>query len=246
MSATLLTVDNVDKTFEDRDASLIALSGINLDVRAGEFLILVGPSGSGKSTLLRIMSGLEKEYGGDVVYHDDLTHRDMSFVFQQFALLPWLTVFENVELGLIARDVPVFERKGRVHAELKRLGLEQFAHTRPVDLSGGMRQRVGIARALVTKPKIMFMDEPFSELDSFTAEELRQEILRIWEEQKLTIVMVTHIIEDAVELGDRIAVLTSRPGHIEKIVENPLPRPRQKRTSDFYAIQDHIYRLIKP
>ncbi len=176
----------------------------------------------------------------------EMSFRNVGFVFQQFALLPWLSVFQNIELPLLARHTPPEERKKRVEAELKRFHLEKFAHTRPRELSGGMRQRVGIARALITEPKIVFMDEPFSELDSFTAEELRAELLEIWSERKVTIVMVTHIVEEALELADRVAVITPRPGTIEKIVINDLPRPRNKRSESFYRLADELYKLIKP
>jgi NitT/TauT family transport system ATP-binding protein len=155
-------------------------------------------------------------------------------------------VRQNVELGLIARNVPEHVRVRRVMRELKHLGLEKFAQHFPRELSGGMRQRVGIARAFATDPKIIFMDEAFSELDSFTAEELRQELLEIWREHQPTIVLVTHLVEEAVELADRIAILTARPGRIEKIVKNALPRPRVTRSREFFSLQDKITTIIRP
>lgn len=247
VARAIIDVQNVAKTFTDHPGqSLKALDNITLRIHDGEFFIFVGPSGSGKSTLLRIMSGLEKTYEGAVRLGEGLTHTEVSFVFQQFALLPWLTIAENVELGLIGRDVPEATRRVRVGSELKRFGLEKFSAAYPKELSGGMRQRVGIARALATDPKIIFMDEPFSELDSFTAEALRQELLEIWEERKPTIVMVTHVIEEALMLADRIAVLTPRPGRIEKVVKNTLPRPRQERSEEFYRLEDALYGLVKP
>jgi ABC-type nitrate/sulfonate/bicarbonate transport system ATPase subunit len=242
----LITLKNVSKIFDADGVSLEALKDINLEISAGEFFVVLGPSGSGKSTLLRIMSGLEKEYRGEVRLAADVSLRDFSFVFQQFALLPWLTVAENVAFGLLARGMPLSERKKRVNRELNQLGLEKFADAYPRELSGGMRQRVGIARALATEPKVIFMDEPFSELDSFTAEELRKEILAIWQERHITVVMVTHIISEALELGDRIAVLTPRPGRIEEIVENNLPRPRVLRSEDFYRLEDRLHKLVRP
>lgn len=229
----------------DTDRELIALKNINLEIGRGEFFVFVGPSGSGKSTLLRIMSGLETEYQGSLQV-DGITQSDMSFVFQQFALLPWMTAAENIALGLVARHVPVEAQASKVAQELKRFGLEKFAHSYPKELSGGMRQRVGIARAFATDPKIIFMDEAFSELDSFTAHELRQELLSIWQERRVTIVMVTHIIAEAIELADRIAVLTPRPGKIEAIVENDIPRPRRMRTEAAFAMEDKIASLIRP
>ncbi len=212
----IITLQNISKTFTEKSGQpLLALQGINLDIRAGEFFVILGPSGSGKSTLLRIMSGLEKTYAGQVSLSADIRQADISFVFQRFALLPWMTVEDNVRLWLRARNLDTAALRARVADELKLFGLEKFAHARPKELSGGMRQRVGLARALATQPKIMFMDEPFSELDSFTAQELRTDLLQIWLDRKMTIVMVTHNIDEALELADRVAVLTPRPGRIE-------------------------------
>lgn len=244
MNAISLT--NVSMRFpEGKGRKLTVLEDINLEIALGEFFVMVGPSGSGKSTILRIMSGLESGYEGTVRFATDLKHSDCSFVFQQFALLPWLTVSENIGLGLVARGIPEHEQKTIVSQELSAFGLTHFAHAYPRELSGGMRQRVGIARALATRPKVIFMDEPFSELDSFTAEELRLELLEIWRERRPTIVMVTHIVPEALELADRIAVMTPRPGRIEAIVENVLPRPRPKRTEGFFKLEDQLLELIK-
>jgi NitT/TauT family transport system ATP-binding protein len=245
--STIITLKNVSKYFEEAAVKkLPVLENIDLEIQAGEFFILVGPSGSGKSTLLRIMSGLEKSYKGEVVLDKHISRSDFSFVFQQFALLPWLTVFENVEMGLLAKKMDEKTRHEIVTRELKQFGLEKFAKSFPRDLSGGMRQRVGIARALATEPKIIFMDEPFSELDSFTAEELRKELLGIWMNRKPTIIMVTHIVAEALELADRIAVLTARPARLERVVKNTLPRPRQMRSTDFFSLEDQLYHLIRP
>ena len=242
----IIKLSHVGKTFIDARERLTAVKDVSLEILPGEFFVFVGPSGSGKSTILRIMSGLEKDFEGSLAYGEGITQANMSFVFQQFALLPWLTVKENVALPLIPRRLPPHVKNHNVSDELKRLHLEAAGHLHPRELSGGMRQRVGLARALVVNPKIMFMDEPFSELDSFTAEELRTELLQIWAERKMTIVMVTHIIEEALELADRVAVLTARPGMLEKVVTNTLPRPRQKRSEPFYHLEDELYRLIKP
>ena len=242
----LIELQNVTKVFKEPKGNLVAVSDINLKINPGEFFVFVGPSGSGKSTILRIMSGLEKSYSGKVILGPGVDRKDMAFVFQQFALWPWLTVAQNIEIGLIARKVPAPVRAERVKAELERFGLEKFARSKPRDLSGGMKQRVGLARAFAVEPKIIFMDEPFSELDSFTAEELQKELLRIWGERKPTIVMVTHIVEDAVELADRIAVLTPQPGKIEEVVVNHLARPRVRRSEEFYKMEDKLYKLIRP
>ncbi len=239
-------LQSITKTFHDASGKeLTALDRVSIDIQSGEFFLFVGPSGCGKSTILRIMSGLDKDYHGKLVYDSSIDPSKFSFVFQHFALLPWLTVAQNVETGLIGRHMPPDERKSTVQAELKLLGLDRFAKSYPHQLSGGMQQRVGIARALATKPSVMFMDEPFSELDSFTAEELRKELLQVWEERKMTIIMVTHIVEEALELGDRIAVMTPRPGKIEQIVENRLPRPRSLRSKEFFEMEDTLYALIR-
>jgi len=253
---SLITLTHVSKEFvEEGESGVTALDDINLEIFPGEIFVFVGPSGCGKSTILRIMSGLEKKFSGNVALGEGISQKDFSFVFQQFALLPWLTVAENISMGLVARNVPSRHIKERVNKELKRFGLEKFGDDHPHELSGGMRQRVGIARALATDPKVIFMDEPFSELDSFTAEELRKELLRIWQDPDWvkgerrsppTIVLVTHIVEEALELGDRIAVLTPRPGKIERIVTNSLSRPRELRSQSFHTLEDELYRLIRP
>ena len=241
-----ITLTNIGKSFtEENKRSLVVLEDINLKITKGEFFILLGPSGCGKSTLLRIMSGLEKNHRGTVTLAADITRHDISFIFQQFALLPWLTIYENVEVGLLALEPNKETRKKRIMEELKKLGLESFALHYPRELSGGMKQRVGIARALVRNPKIIFMDEPFSALDSFTAKILRDEMLRLWEKEKRTIVMVTHNTEEALELGDRIAVMTARPGKIESIISNTLSRPRNPRSAEFFKLEDELYGLVK-
>ena len=242
----IVSIKHIRKVFHDTPPPHhVALDDISLDIRAGEIFVFLGPSGSGKSTLLRIMSGMERDFTGTVALASGITRSDMSFVFQQFALLPWLTVAQNIGMGLVGRGVEPREQEHRVAEELARFGLEKFSHSFPRELSGGMRQRVGIARALATKPKIIFMDEPFSELDSFTAEELRHEFLKIWADTGATIIMVTHLIEEAIQLADRVAVLSARPAKIKEIVVNHLPRPREKRTPEFFRMEDVLYSLVK-
>ncbi len=243
----VLTLHHLNKSFRDRSGeSLTVLQDINLTIARGEIFVFVGPSGSGKSTLLRLLCGLETPSSGHVELSPGVTAANMSFVFQQFALLPWLTVADNVALGLRARHLPASKLKKQVMDELAMLGLERFADVYPRKLSGGMQQRVGIARALATDPQIILMDEAFSELDSFTADELRHDLLTIWHSRHPTIILVTHIIEEAILLADRIAILTPRPGHIEKVITNHLPRPRHPRTAAFYTMADKLYGLIKP
>jgi NitT/TauT family transport system ATP-binding protein len=247
MAKPIIKLTNLSKFYElASDEHLLALEDINLTVSEGEFFVILGPSGSGKSTLLRAISGLDREYEGQLYVAPSINPSDMSFVFQQFALLPWLTVYENIEIGLIGRKVGLSDRKQIVKRELDQFGLHKFADSYPHELSGGMRQRVGIARALATDPKILFLDEPFSELDFFTAETLRRELLDIWKQRNLTVMMVSHIIEEALELADRIAVLSSRPGRILRLINNTLPRPRAVRAEEFFKLEDRIYKLLKP
>jgi NitT/TauT family transport system ATP-binding protein len=243
--APIITLSAVGKIYDGSPNHSMALKAINLNIQKGEFFIFVGPSGCGKSTLLRIMSGLDKQTHGTVTLKNGITRNDMSFVFQNFALLPWLTVAENIEMGLVGRSVPKDERMAIVKNELKIFGLKKYGNSHPHDLSGGMRQRVGIARAFASNPSLLFMDEPFSELDSFTAEELRKELLSIWKERGTTIIMVTHIVQEAIELADRIAVMKSNPGQIEKIFVNKLARPRSMRTDTFFKMEDAIYDKIR-
>ena len=249
MTETIITQKNISKVFKDfRGRSFQALHEINLNIQEGEFFVLLGPSGCGKSTLLRIMSGLENKFSGAQFYKDNIGMKDFGFVFQQFALLPWLTVEENASLGLIAKENGrklTTEKKKEVGILLKSLGLEKFAKEYPKELSGGMKQRVGLARALAVNPKVIFMDEPFSALDSFTAKVLREELLSIWQERKMTVVMVTHKTEEALQLGDRIGVMSRSPGKLDDIIVNTLPRPRELRSNEFFALVDKIEKLVK-
>jgi NitT/TauT family transport system ATP-binding protein len=243
----LMTVEGVSKIYprSTGKGTFYALQDVSLKINEGEFFMFVGPSGCGKSTLLRILSGLEKEFDGTVEYTKGLDRHSMSFVFQQFALLPWMTVYQNVELALLARGMQPKDCRKLIEGELAQLGLKNFAKAFPRELSGGMRQRVGIARALVTNPRVLFLDEPFSELDSFTASALRMEVLKISRERNLTVVMVSHIVQEAIELADRIAIMHANPGGIETIVQNKLARPREKRSAEFFAMEDKLYKAIK-
>ncbi|MEK7520889.1 MAG: ABC transporter ATP-binding protein [Patescibacteria group bacterium] len=243
-SKPLIKFEKVGKWFADGERRSWALKDVDFEVFPGEFFILVGPSGSGKSTILRILSGLDAPSSGRVVFADDRKPK-IAFVFQNFALFPWLTVFENVEFGLKMEGVPAKERRRRVAAQIEMIGLNKFGNYYPRELSGGMKQRVGIARALVVNPQVILMDEPFSELDSFTAKNLRKELLEIWQKRGLTVVMVSHLIEEAVELGDRIAILSPGPAAVEKIIPNGLPRPRDRRAPAFFKIEDETETILK-
>ncbi len=247
----LITVRALSKSFEGRGGRpLPVLDDINLEVHEGEFVALLGRSGSGKSTLLRCIAGLMAPTEGEVLFRGKAltgTNRETSMVFQTFALMPWLTVQQNVELGLEARGIDPAQRSERALRAIDIVGLDGYETAFPKELSGGMRQRVGFARALVVEPAALLMDEPFSALDVLTSENLRGELLELWEGQKFptkTIVMVTHNIEEAVLLADRILVLGTNPGRIRSDMVNPLPRPRRRRTPDFDDLVDQIYRMM--
>jgi NitT/TauT family transport system ATP-binding protein len=247
----LLSVRALSKSFTGRSGRpLPVLEDITLDVHEGEFVALLGRSGSGKSTLLRCIAGLMAPTEGEVLFRGQPltgTNRETSMVFQTFALMPWLTVQQNVELGLEARGVDLAARTERALRAIDIVGLDGYESAFPKELSGGMRQRVGFARALVVEPSALLMDEPFSALDVLTSENLRGELLELWEGQKFptkTIVMVTHNIEEAVLLADRILVLGTNPGRIRADFVNPLPRPRRRRTPDFDELVDEIYRMM--
>ena len=233
MTGPLISVQALGKSFSSADGHPVpVLEGITLDVDEGEFVALLGRSGSGKSTLLRCIAGLIAPSEGEVLFRGQRlvgTNRDTTMVFQTFALLPWLTVQQNVEIGLEARRVAA-QRTERALRAIDLVGLDGYESAYPKELSGGMRQRVGFARALVVEPAALLMDEPFSALDVLTSENLRGELLELWEGQKFptkTMVMVTHNIEEAVLLADRILVLGTNPGRIKADMRNPLVRPRR-------------------
>jgi NitT/TauT family transport system ATP-binding protein len=251
LAPPLISVRALSKSFAGRAGRpLPVLDDITLDVREGEFVALLGRSGSGKSTLLRCIAGLMAPTEGQVLFRGEPlagTNRETAMVFQTFALMPWLTVQQNVELGLEARGIELKERAERALRAIDIVGLDGYESAYPKELSGGMRQRVGFARALVVEPAALLMDEPFSALDVLTSENLRGELLELWEGQKFptkTIVMVTHNIEEAVLLADRILVLGTNPGRIKSDMVNPLPRPRRRRTPDFDELVDQIYRMM--
>lgn len=245
----LLKVRHVAKLFRSADGSsrVAVLDDIDLDIQAGEVVALLGRSGSGKSTLLRLMAGLIAPSEG-LIERDGQplrgVNRDVAIVFQSFALLPWLTVLQNTGVGLEARGLGEKEVRRRALRALAMVGLEGSAEAFPRELSGGMRQRVGFARAFVMEPALLLMDEPFSALDVLTAENLRRDIDELWAGGTFpagSIVIVTHSIEEAVLLSDRVVLLSANPGRIRGVVPNPLPRPRDDTAPDFRALVDTLY-----
>jgi NitT/TauT family transport system ATP-binding protein len=242
-----LSLDRLSKRFD----ALEVLREINVAIARGEFISLVGPSGCGKTTLLRIVAGLEAASAGEVRLDGRAVREpgsDRGFVFQSDNLLPWRTVFANAMIGPEIAGRTGTPEKSRTRDLLRLVGLEGFENYFPRQLSGGMRQRVNLARALAIDPEILLMDEPFSALDAQTREIMQTELMRIWEEGRKTVLFVTHQIDEAVFLSDRVLVLARRPGRIQEDVAITLPRPRPlaiKRTPEFVAYVDHIWRLIE-
>jgi len=226
--APKIAIAGLTKTFTTRTGPFTALDGISLDIARGNFCTIVGPSGCGKTTLLRILAGLESATAGEVtILADDPTKPLNAMVFQGESIFPWMTVWNNAAYGLRMRGAPRAHIREVVGHYLDRTGLSPFADRYPHQLSGGMKQRVSIARAFATDPEVLLMDEPFSALDEQNRTLLQEELLRIWDEAKKTVVFITHSVDEAVTLGDRIVVMTAHPGRIKSIVEVPFPRPRQ-------------------
>ena len=245
--AEVLSVKGVRQGFQKGSGELLVLDNVDLTLRDGEIVALLGRSGSGKSTLLRIIAGLIKPSAGDVIYRGEPVKgpaEGVAMVFQTFALFPWLTVLENVEAGLEALGVEPKESRKRALAAIDLIGLDGFESAYPRELSGGMRQRVGFARALVVDPTILLMDEPFSALDVLTAETLRTDMLDLWTEKRLptkAVLLVTHNIEEAVFMADRILVFSSNPGRVAAEIKVPFPHPRNRLDPVFRQMVDEIY-----
>ncbi|MBW4642010.1 MAG: AAA-associated domain-containing protein [Goleter apudmare HA4340-LM2] len=247
----LITLRGVSKSYQQPNGQqIVILENINLELHPGEIVALLGPSGSGKSTLMRTIAGLIPPSEGQVLYHDTPLvglNPGVAIVFQSFALYPWLTVLENVELGLKAKGEPPDSRRQKALRMIDVIGLDGFENAYPKELSGGMRQRVGFARALAVEPELLCMDEPFSALDVLTAENLRFELLDLWLERRIptkAILIVTHGIEEAVILADRIIVLGRNPGRVRADLPVTLPHYRDRKHPSFQAIVDQVYTII--
>ncbi len=246
----ILAADRVTKFYGGKEQRILVLDNITLELRENEFVTLLGPSGSGKSTLLRVLAGLVPPSTGNVLVHGKPLHganTQVAIVFQSFALYPWLTVVQNVELGLLARDVPRDERRRQALAAIDLVGLDGFEDAYPKELSGGMKQRVGFARALVVEPEALFMDEPFSALDVLTAQNLREQLLDLWVEKSMptrAILMVTHNIDEAVSLADRLVVLAADPGRVRADIPGLPMAVRRTKGPAHNALVDALYRLM--
>jgi NitT/TauT family transport system ATP-binding protein len=247
----IIRAEKIEKYYAQPSENRIqVISATDLSIVPGEIVALLGPSGSGKSTMLRMLTGLSRPSAGQVYWHEKPiaeTEINVSIVFQSFALFPWLTVLENVEAPLQARGVDPAERRERSKKMLDTVGLDGFESAYPKELSGGMRQRVGFARALVVEPEVLFMDEPFSALDVLTAENLRSELLELWAKKTMptrSVFIVTHNIEEAVLLADRIIVLGRNPGHIRTDFKVQIPQPRDRKSESFTQLVDYIYKVL--
>jgi NitT/TauT family transport system ATP-binding protein len=253
---------NVDKNFKLKKGQLVkvngietneieVLKGVNLSIKPGEFIVLVGPSGCGKSVFLDIVAGLTLASGGWVSIDNEVVdepNEKTAYVFQQYALFPWRTALSNIEFGLQMKKVPKNEQKDEARKLLSKFGLSGFEDRFPGQLSGGMNQRVAIARALALDPDILLMDEPFAALDAQTRDILQSELLRIWDDTKTTVIFVTHSIDEAVYLADRVVIMSARPSTVKDIVEINLPRPRGlhiRANPEFAALREKIWDLLK-
>ena len=247
---TLIEVQDIKKDYPSHHGTISIINGVSFDVADNDFVAIIGPSGCGKSTMLRIIQGLERPTSGEVRFRGKpvlSTCNEMAMVFQSFALLPWLSIKENVAFGLVARGWTPEKINAQVDRYISVTGLVGFEEAYPRELSGGMRQRVGLARALAVEPAVLLMDEPFSALDALTAEGLREEVLQLWRDPDLppeAAVLVTHNIEEALLMADKIVVLSHRPSRVLAVVPVTLPRPRDRKSDAFYELTDYLYSLI--
>jgi ABC-type nitrate/sulfonate/bicarbonate transport system ATPase subunit len=238
------------KQFTDiaRQEKIVAIDGIDVDIGDDEFLTILGPSGCGKTTLLNIVAGFDHATSGEVKLDGEPVRKpgpDRGVVFQEYALFPWLSVEQNIEFGLRERRIPRAERTERVRKQIASVGLSGFEQRYPQELSGGMRQRVALGRVLANDPKILLMDEPFAALDAQTRTIMQQELLRVWGAERRTVLFITHNIEEAILLGDRVVVMTARPGRIKEIVTVVLPRPRDVTSTEFNQMRRRVAALLE-
>ncbi|HOB17074.1 MAG TPA: ABC transporter ATP-binding protein [Candidatus Methanoculleus thermohydrogenotrophicum] len=243
-----VTIQNLSKIFPKEDGTVTqALESVDLEIQDKEFVCLVGPSGCGKTTLLRIIAGLETATTGSVTVDGDaVTGPDpkRGMVFQEYSLFPWRRVIDNVSFGLEMKGVGKEERRQTADRYIEMVGLSQFRDAYPYELSGGMRQRVAIARALANDPDVLLMDEPFGALDAQTRNRMQKELLCLWKKTEKTIIFVTHSVDEAVYLSDRIVVLSPRPGTVREIIEIPWPRPRDRTSAGFAEVRRRVLRMI--
>jgi len=248
--ADKIEIRNLVKVFPGRPDPVLAVDTVSLSIARGEFVCIVGPSGCGKTTLLRILAGLEKQSAGEVnVVHDDRSKRVNSMIFQEQSIFPWMTVRDNISYGLRMRGVDKRTYQAVVNQYILKVGLTRFADAFPYQLSGGMKQRVSIARAFANDPEILLMDEPFAALDEQNKILLQDELLHIWDETRKTVVFITHSIDEALVMSDRVIVMTAHPGRIKADLKVDFPRPREvmqlKAQPEFGRLAYHVWELLK-
>ncbi len=243
-----LSIEHLSKSFVSASGEKVeALKDINLEITDKEFICLLGPSGCGKTTLLRIIGGLDQATSGAALLDGHpVTGPDpkTAMIFQEYSLYPWRTVLDNVTFGLEIRGADKEKRSEKARSYLEMVGLKGFERSFPYELSGGMRQRVAVARALAVDPEVLLMDEPFGALDAQTRNKMQKELLEIWEKTQKTVIFVTHSVAEAVYMSDRIVVLTRRPGTIREVMDIPIPRPRDRTSTDFARIRRHVLDLM--
>lgn len=244
-----IVCQHLTKSYFDIDSGeeIIALDGLDIDIGDDEFITVLGPSGCGKTTFLNILAGFEKHTSGHLTLDGQQIQGpgpDRGVVFQEYALFPWLDVQRNVEFGLQERGMPAKQRQELARRQIATVGLAGFAKRYPHELSGGMRQRVALARVLVNDPKMLLMDEPFAALDAQTRTLMQEELLAVWGSDRRSVVFITHNIEEAIFLGDRVVIMTARPGRIKEIVPVELPRPRDVTSAAFNEIRRHVTELL--
>lgn len=244
----VIDIKNISKSFTTKDKEFTALHDVNLCIAEGELICLLGPSGCGKTTLLRLIGGLEKADSGEIYDRGELVtgpSKERGFIFQQYSLFPWLNVLDNVMFGLnLSGDKSKEENLAAAERYLERVGLAEFKYNYPHELSGGMKQRVAIIRSLLNHTPVLLMDEPFSAVDMLNRHNLQEQLIEVWKRFNSTIVFVTHDVDEAVYLADKIVVMDKKPGRIKEIVSVDIPRPRQRESKEFLEFQDKVEKLL--
>ena len=247
----MIEIRDLSRNFQTREGEFVALSGVSFDVRDNEFFSILGPSGCGKTTLLKMVAGLIRSSGGSISIGSEPVSgpgEDRAMVFQHFVLLPWADVLTNAGFGLEMRGVPRKEARERARPYLEQVGLTRFVSHYPHELSGGMQQRVGLARALAVDPDILLMDEPFGALDAQTRQIMQEDLTKLWDREKKTVIFVTHSMDEAAYLSDRVLIMDTRPGRVKEILDIPLERPRVpsiRRSPEFSDLTSHMWAQLR-
>ncbi|MCR4944411.1 MAG: ABC transporter ATP-binding protein [Clostridium sp.] len=241
-----IEVKGVSKIFERNENK--ALHNIDLNINTGEFVCLLGPSGCGKSTLMNMIAGFFKPTEGNIYIDGEIVDKptiDRVTIFQNYGLLPWRTVEKNVQLGLESQKLAKKERKELSDKYINLVGLQEFKNSYPSELSGGMKQRVAIARALAVRPKVLFMDEPFAALDPVIRVKLQEDLINIWKKEKMTVIFVTHDVEEAIFLGTKIVIMAPHPGRVKQVIDNPIEKTVKRSGTEFYGLKDKIFHFLQ-